>query len=363
VKQVLLIIYFLRNNKTIMKSLIKKSFTALSLMMAAAGVATAQTNVDMSITGSPSEGGVYPGFIHAGTFNGTFFSGVGADAPIGSVILSFTIPPGAIFDATYPAVPAGWEYTVVDGQNANLTNTTVVSQASVVTFNIPFKVVASITAPGVGSYNTNGQIQINSFVIMDNNALNNTVNSTISVMNNPLPLHFVAFEAKEDDCKGDLKWITAGERNNSYFDVEKGADGEHFASIGRLKSVGNTIDETEYKFVDESPLKGHNFYRIRQVDLDGKSTLTAIQHVRFDCAVEVIEMYPNPSTGIVYIKGLRDKATIEVLNLAGQKVRTKDAQNAIEGVNLTGLADGTYQLNVVNAASQIIFTSKLVKKN
>lgn len=344
-----------------MKSLLIKSFTALSLMLGAAGIAQAQSNVDMSLTGSPSGGGVYSGFIQAATINASFFSGATVNLPAQSVWIQFSLPTGAQFDLTYPGIPAGWSYNYSDGQNVYLQNETTISLLTSVSFAIPFKVMAAIAAPAAGVYNTTSQITLINPSFNDPNVTNNTVLTTISVNNVPLPLQFVAFTAKEDNCKADLTWTTVGEKNNDHFEIERSADGEHFASIGRVKSV-NATEAKEYSYVDESPVKGHNFYRVRQVDIDAKSTTTSVQQVRFDCAVDVIEMYPNPTSGIIYIKGLKDKATVEVYNLLGQKMVTKKTENAIEGVNLNGLADGSYQVNVVNANNQIIFTAKLVKK-
>jgi hypothetical protein len=272
------------------------------------------------------------------------------------------LPTGAQFDQTYPGIPAGWSYNYSDAQNVYLQNESTIPLLTNVTFAVPFKVINQIPAPAPGTYNTTEQITVISANITDPNYANNVVNTTISVANQPLAIQLASFNATLQDCKGELKWVTLTELNNTYFDVERSTDGEHFSSIGQVKGAGTSYDKKEYSFEDASPVKGTDFYRIRQVDVNGKTTTSDVQSVRMNCQDDNIDVYPNPTTGILYIKGLKDKATVEVINVLGQKVLTRETQNSEEGLNMNSLIDGSYQINVVNSTQKVIFTTKVVKK-
>jgi hypothetical protein len=96
--------------------------------------------------------------------------------------------------------------------------------------------------------------------------------------------------------------------------------------------------------------------------MDGKSSsISNVESVKMDCVTDAISVYPNPTEGIVYIKGLTDKGTVRIFNAVGQLVLEKELQNSIEGVNMNSLADGFYQINIMKG-DESIFNTKLIKK-
>jgi hypothetical protein len=91
-----------------------------------------------------------------------------------------------------------------------------------------------------------------------------------------LPVKLTSFTAKQVDKAIDLNWVTASETNSDYFDVLSSPDGSHFKAIGKVKSAGNSSNDINYSFTDEYPHKGINYYRLKQVDLDGKFEFTKV---------------------------------------------------------------------------------------
>jgi hypothetical protein len=91
-----------------------------------------------------------------------------------------------------------------------------------------------------------------------------------------LPVIYTSLDAKNVGIQNIITWSTGVEINNDYFEIERSHDGNTFSSIGRL-SVSTTQN---YAYTDRSPILGHNFYRLKQVDLDGRythsETVTAI---------------------------------------------------------------------------------------
>lgn len=108
---------------------------------------------------------------------------------------------------------------------------------------------------------------------------------------NPLlPVNFTHLIAKTISKEVLVQFGTASEINNDYFTIERSSDGIHFSELDRIKGQGNSGWLTEYEYLDHSPFAGHNFYRIKQTDYDGKSAYSQVVKAstrNFDHAVEV----------------------------------------------------------------------------
>jgi hypothetical protein len=84
-----------------------------------------------------------------------------------------------------------------------------------------------------------------------------------------LPIELLTFEARQQGQTALLTWRTASEKDNDYMAVERSADGRAWDELGRVAGAGTTAIPQDYRFVDERPLPGLNYYRLRQVDFDG----------------------------------------------------------------------------------------------
>jgi hypothetical protein len=103
-----------------------------------------------------------------------------------------------------------------------------------------------------------------------------------------------------------LSWRTATEINASHYLIERSADGINFLSIGSVKATGNSVAETAYQFVDASPLAAFNYYRLKMVDEDGKSSYSAVIKLYSNSSTKVITS-PNPFDQVINIQ-----ATVEI---------------------------------------------------
>ena len=87
----------------------------------------------------------------------------------------------------------------------------------------------------------------------------------------PLPVTFLSFNAKKlTETAAVLNWKTSQEQNSSYFQVERSNDALHYFNIGRVAASGNSTTAIDYYFTDTKPAAGINYYRLKQVDIDGK---------------------------------------------------------------------------------------------
>ncbi|MEL6133835.1 MAG: hypothetical protein AAFR59_10780 [Bacteroidota bacterium] len=107
---------------------------------------------------------------------------------------------------------------------------------------------------------------------------------------NSLPVEWVSFQAQAQTEEVNLRWVTAREVNNSHFEVERGINQARFETIGTLVGKGNTTGQQEYTFMDETPLTGTAWYRIKQVDVDGKFSYTQAIEVQLGAADMAFEL-------------------------------------------------------------------------
>lgn len=96
-----------------------------------------------------------------------------------------------------------------------------------------------------------------------------------------LPIELVDFTVSEVEKEVEIKWTTVAEVANAYFAVMHSIDGIRFREIDRLDGAGSSSTPTNYRTFDENPSLGLNYYRLKQIDIDGKSTLSEIKVLKF----------------------------------------------------------------------------------
>lgn len=178
-----------------------------------------------------------------------------------------------------------------------------------------------------------------------------------------LPITWLSFEAQKKGEASHLKWVTAQEFNNAGFYVERSADGRLFETIASIDAQVEPREINEYVFLDQSPLRGMNYYRIRQVDIDGKSDYSDVRSLSFTNSESIVNFWPNPARESVHIEmpdGITAAGEIKLFNSAGVMVMSKsfekeDLQNSLD---LRNVDPGLYSLIIESPESRHI--SKIV---
>jgi Secretion system C-terminal sorting domain len=159
----------------------------------------------------------------------------------------------------------------------------------------------------------------------------------------PLPITLEYFTAKKNNTTSSLlNWKTAQEINTAYFDIERSNDAIGFKKIGAVNAAGN--------FTDNNPLQGMNYYRLKQIDIDGKFIYTPARLVLFDkLNAATVKYYPNPTNGILTIEladiNRNEIRVVNISNTAGAIVsQLKIAANAGNKmqIDLSKYAKGIY---------------------
>ena len=185
---------------------------------------------------------------------------------------------------------------------------------------------------------------------------------------NPLPIELLSFDAKKNNEIVNLNWITAAEINNDYFTVERSSDNKKFDPIVKTTGAGNSSVQNKYDAVDYFPIKGMNYYRLKQTDYDGKYSYSKIVPINFSTSeIFDVSIYPNPINSrsgniTMNIRGIEDESSVVVVlrDVLGKEYFSKvissgngDIQFVIDSSET--LAKGVY---IISASSN----EKLISK-
>lgn len=174
-----------------------------------------------------------------------------------------------------------------------------------------------------------------------------------------LPVKLSSFYAtKKNDTKVSLNWSTAQEINASHFVVERSFDGKEYDEAGLVFAIGNTNANSNYKFTDDLKSKHSNiiYYRLRIVDMDGKTEKSVVRIIRSAEEKEYAKIltYPNPVVNELRVQlpvsWQNNAVNIEVFNNSGQIVKRQIANRAgqTEVVNVNDLESGIYFVRAGN---------------
>jgi hypothetical protein len=114
---------------------------------------------------------------------------------------------------------------------------------------------------------------------------------------NIVPVQLMYFKGKAENNRSQLNWATATELNSDYFSIQRSVDLKEFTDVGQVKAAGDSRLKLEYSFLDEAPLPGINYYRLKQVDKDGSAEYSKIVAVNVQDGSTQFAIYPNPSDG------------------------------------------------------------------
>ena len=175
-----------------------------------------------------------------------------------------------------------------------------------------------------------------------------------------LPVTGLSLRAKKEGAKVKLDWFTLTETNTSHYDIERSFNGISFEKIGKVQAVGNSNNRTDYTFTDVLPGKNLTYYRLKQVDRDGRIVYSEIRIVKFG-EEHLFKVYPVITQGLLNIEGIPEPVNIKIFSNAGQLVKIFATNNSTGTINITNLAAGMYWL-VIERNGALLFTQKIIKQ-
>lgn len=177
-----------------------------------------------------------------------------------------------------------------------------------------------------------------------------------------LPVQLTGFEGKLQQQQVELKWKTEQEINNKKFQIERSTDNRTFVPVGSVNGAGNSSVTQQYSFTDTDPAKGVSFYRLKQIDIDERSTYSPV--IRIDNRVkglQVKQLFPNPVKKDVTLLLYADepgRLDIRLFNFAGVQVLARHKQLTRGEQNwhitLPDLKAGVYEMILTNNRGDLL---------
>ena len=186
-----------------------------------------------------------------------------------------------------------------------------------------------------------------------------------------LPIDLVSFEGKCENNETELEFVVASQENNDYFSIHRSENTTDWNLVGEIEGVGNTSTQMTYKWIDNNPISGTNYYRLSQTDYDGTSESFAPIVVTCETApIDGYSVYPNPADGLLNIDlelehNQGDDVSIEVIDINGKVIQLQQVQltrgyNHLE-VDLSEIPSGVYMINFAGT-KDYIKESRIVKQ-
>ena len=156
--------------------------------------------------------------------------------------------------------------------------------------------------------------------------------------NVPLPVELLSFTGNCLEEQVSLEWKTVSEHNSAYFDVEKSRDGENWTLLTTVPAAGNSVSLLTYNAIDANPTSENNYYRLKQVDIDGQFKVYNVINVTcVETTKGYMSSYPNPSGDqfqvVINDTDLIGKGTMNILDSKGTLI-TKLELELKDGINM-----------------------------
>jgi Secretion system C-terminal sorting domain len=165
-----------------------------------------------------------------------------------------------------------------------------------------------------------------------------------------LPVELTSFNAAKIADAAMLDWETASEKNNDKFIVERSSDGRAYEQVGEVAGKGTTTETSKYKYVDNNPTPGVNYYRLKQVDFNGEFEYSPVSSVEFKNDGEIM-IYPTIVSEELNIELpeaiANEEVLVDIFSMQGAKVFSANLQGStVNNVSMPTLQPGQYLVHV-----------------
>lgn len=237
--------------------------------------------------------------------------------------------------------------------------TLVVTEIGPVAFPNTFEIM-SITGGGTFSGSFGSVVIPGGYVL--NPYIGTTTVTVTKTRNIGLPVKWGDFTVKAVNKKVHLNWTTLEESNNSHFVIESSNNGINYTALATLKAKGNSTNTEAYSFVHNTPnLNGKNFYRIKQVDLDGRNTLSPYRLVSFkNVAIEKVMITPNPIKDKVLINVSSNDVRIVLSDGTGRVLSSITLKPGLHSIDMMSKQSGIYFFTIYEGNTRLE-TKSLIK--
>jgi hypothetical protein len=181
----------------------------------------------------------------------------------------------------------------------------------------------------------------------------------INALGVPLVIKLSKISATNLGAKNRVDWSTESELKSDRFELERSADGRNFTYLAGIAAKG---EASTYSYVDEKPVTGINYYRLKMIDAAGVATTSKVVTATVKQGAFTVEAYPNPVSEKLTVQvygGSDQNATVAITDVTGKVMKVLSVVNGKAEVNMNGLASGVYLVKYTdNNHSQTIKVNK-----
>lgn len=183
-----------------------------------------------------------------------------------------------------------------------------------------------------------------------------------------LPVTWLSFTAKENNGQVQLLWKTGTETNNHGFEIQRSSDGKTYQNIGFVNSKGNANHVQEYAYTDNLIKSEGQYYRLKQIDYDGKFSFSRVINVHRQLSVASLNVYTNSTTNHVElgnISSYTEELFLHLFSMEGKLIlKGKGSLKTLEKIlnqQLYLISPGVYLLHITG--NNEVFTTKFIINN
>ena len=174
----------------------------------------------------------------------------------------------------------------------------------------------------------------------------------------PLPVELISFKANiNGENSAMLKWATASEDNNSYFEILRSSDGIQFEPVGKVKGAGSSSTVNNYQFIDNDLNESNFYYFLNQVDCNGNNSRSETININFNNAtVNIAPSMVAIGEPINIINAANTNITnISLVDLTGKVYAEYNCINKpVSKIETTGLATGIFLVRIISKDELVI---------
>lgn len=174
----------------------------------------------------------------------------------------------------------------------------------------------------------------------------------------PLPVELALFNVRSELNRVIIEWTTATEENNDYFTIERSTNGIDFEVVANVNGNGNSTQAISYHYVDNSPLYGRSYYRLKQTDFDGANETFKSKSI-YRSNVNDLVIQPNPvqrGSKLSVYTGAAEGENVElsIFTASGINIITKQIASSTEIGIQSDLEPGLYVVKVKSGTNQLV---------
>lgn len=170
-----------------------------------------------------------------------------------------------------------------------------------------------------------------------------------------LPVQLLNFTATYNNHQAVLSWQTASETNSSFFSIERSSDGILFSELGRQQAAGRSTSAHTYRYIDRQPLAGNNYYRLKQVDIDGNEKIYGIRKIKAPEKAPRLSAGFTGSSFLITSAGMDYNSTcFQVFDMAGSLLKAGRLHSDFQSIDIRSITKGTYLL-VLSSGEKVRF--------